>query len=87
ILQHPTMPPPKQLKLSDMTKSKRADRRKEIQDGDETSNLSDGQSDYEQSSSKYSEAPVTEHSLHKMQQEFRATITSDFHCINGDLRK
>ncbi|CAH2285996.1 Hypothetical predicted protein, partial [Pelobates cultripes] len=81
------MPPPKQLKLSEMTKSKRADRRKDIQDGDDTSNLSDGQSDYEQSSSKYSEAPVTERSLHKMLQELRATITADFHRINGDLRK
>ncbi|CAH2303358.1 Hypothetical predicted protein [Pelobates cultripes] len=81
------MPPPKQLKLSDMTKLKRVDRRKEIQDGDETSNLSDGQSDYEQSSYKYTEAPVTERSLHKMLQELRATITADFHRINGDLRK
>ncbi|CAH2276961.1 Hypothetical predicted protein [Pelobates cultripes] len=81
------MPPPKQLKLSEMTKSKRADRRKDIQDGDDTSNLSDGQSDYELSSSKYSEAPVTERSLHKMLQELRATITADFHRINGDLRK
>ncbi|CAH2252475.1 Hypothetical predicted protein [Pelobates cultripes] len=81
------MPPPKQLKLSEMTKSKRADRRKDIQDGDDNSNLSDGQSDYELSSSKYSEAPVTERSLHKMLQELRATITVDFHRINGDLRK
>ncbi|CAH2252641.1 Hypothetical predicted protein [Pelobates cultripes] len=70
-----------------MTKSKRADRRKDIQDGDDTSNLSDGQSDYELSSSKYSEAPVTERSLHKMLQGLRATITADFHRITGDLRK
>ncbi|CAH2283407.1 Hypothetical predicted protein, partial [Pelobates cultripes] len=81
------MPPTKQLKLSDTAKMKKSERRKEIQDGDETPNISDGQSDCEWSSSKYPEAPVTERSLHRMLQELRATITADFHRINGDLRK
>ncbi|CAH2219788.1 Hypothetical predicted protein [Pelobates cultripes] len=32
-------------------------------------------------------SPVTEHSLHKMLQELRTTITADFHPIDGDLRR
>ncbi|CAH2221010.1 Hypothetical predicted protein [Pelobates cultripes] len=81
------MPPTKQLKLCEMAKMKKNEHRKENQDGDERSNMSDGQSDYESGSFKYSDSPVTEHSLHKMLQELRTTITADFHRIDGDLRR
>ncbi|CAH2301459.1 Hypothetical predicted protein, partial [Pelobates cultripes] len=49
--------------------------------------MSDGLSDQESASSKYSDAPITERSLHKMLQELRATITADFQRIDEDLRK
>ncbi|CAH2319226.1 Hypothetical predicted protein [Pelobates cultripes] len=48
---------------------------------------SDGQSDYESGTSKYSDSSVTERSLHKMLQELCTTITADFHHIDGDLRR
>ncbi|CAH2319347.1 Hypothetical predicted protein [Pelobates cultripes] len=41
----------------------------------------------ESESSRYSNSPVTERSLHKMLQKLQATITVDFHCIDGDIRK
>ncbi|CAH2299257.1 Hypothetical predicted protein [Pelobates cultripes] len=73
-----TMPPSKQLNISESAKQKKMERHRENQDGDDASTMSDGQSDYETSSAKYSESPVMERSLHKMLQELRAAITADF---------
>ncbi|CAH2315893.1 Hypothetical predicted protein [Pelobates cultripes] len=82
------MSPSKQLKLPESIKTKKKDRRKNTQDGDdETENMLDGLSDQESVSSKYSDSPIMERSLHKKPQELRATIKADFHRIDGDLRK
>ncbi|CAH2284681.1 Hypothetical predicted protein, partial [Pelobates cultripes] len=50
-------------------------------------NTSDGQSDHDSTYSKYSDTAITERSLHKMLQELRTTIRTDFHRIDSDLRK
>ncbi|CAH2276946.1 Hypothetical predicted protein, partial [Pelobates cultripes] len=60
---------------------------KETQDGDDTAIMSDGQSDHESVSSKYSDSAISERSLHKMLQDLGTLITADFHRIDSDLRR
>ncbi|CAH2277290.1 Hypothetical predicted protein [Pelobates cultripes] len=84
------MAPSKQLKITDLKRSAKKDRFKQMQDGDESmvnSPSSEGLAEIDLAPLSPKDAPVTNKSLHLMLQDLKPSLREDYRQITMDLWK